>query len=117
MASIFIAMITTFIIGIYKKESPLRRHLIKNGLGEPRTKKYCEFLYFPSGRLVRIAYSGGHASSSERGDVYASYSSGNGLGQRHGRVRKGDVRKRLGMLSHGIPPEHTHEALRKVEVE
>ena len=48
MASIFIAMITTFIIGIYEEESPLRRHLNKHGLGEAWTKKYCEFIFLPS---------------------------------------------------------------------
>ena len=54
MVSVFIAMITTFIIGIYEAESPLRRHLKKHGLGEPWTKKYCGFLFIPSIRLVGL---------------------------------------------------------------
>jgi hypothetical protein len=54
MVSVFIAMITTFIIGIYKEQSPLRRHLKKNGLGEPWTKKYCGFFFVPSIRLIGL---------------------------------------------------------------
>ena len=60
--SIFIAMITTFIIGIYEKESPLRAHLIKHGLGEPWTKKYCGFLSIPSGRACLFDLINAHFS-------------------------------------------------------
>ena len=48
--SIFIAMITTFIIAIYEEKSPLRKHIAKPGnnlgLGKHWTNKYCTSFYF-----------------------------------------------------------------------
>lgn len=48
--SIFIAMFTTFIIAIYEKDSPLRKHMeltTRRGLGDPWTSKHCQhFLSF-----------------------------------------------------------------------
>jgi hypothetical protein len=44
--SIFISMITTFIIGLYEPGSPLRQHMAslpKAGLGNPWTQKHCGF--------------------------------------------------------------------------
>ena len=56
--SLFVSMITTFIIAIYEKESPLRRHMDKSknrGLGNPWIDKYCKFGVFPS---YQVSYAG-----------------------------------------------------------
>ena len=49
--SIFISMITTFIIAIYEPKSPLMKHMLSSktrGLGNAWTDKYCAPLSFPS---------------------------------------------------------------------
>lgn len=46
---IFIAMFTALTISIYEENSPLRQHMVdmrRHGLGDPWTKKYCQFCLF-----------------------------------------------------------------------
>lgn len=47
--AIFIAMFTALTISIYEKNSPLQQHMVdkkRHGLGDPWTKKYCQFCLF-----------------------------------------------------------------------
>ena len=95
--AIFVAMVTTHIIAVYEENSPLRKSMSaskRGGLGDAWREKHCE-RFVPPARFLAEPHTTG--TSDEGHHVHDAHPGRGPVGTRRGCLRKGHVRKALGM--------------------